>query len=466
MKSNLILLHLLLSLAVLTAGCSTEDSVSPTGGTEVVDDLEIPDWSEATHGNIVDPDYDEVFEENAVKRLDIEIAASDWQDMLDDMTARYGSFGSGGRPRGGDDDNPIWAPSTITYEEIDWYKVGIRFKGNSSLSASWGSGIMKLPFKLDFDEFEDTYPQIEDQRFHGFKQLSLSSGYDDPSLIREKVVADIFREAGLASAHTVFCRLYIDHGEGPVYFGLYTMVEMVDDTVTEDQFAEDGGNLYKPEGTGASFASGTFTAEYFEKKSNEDAADWSDITALFSALHAGTRSTDPEAWRSGLESTLDVDVFLNWLSVNTVIQNWDTYGRMEHNYYLYNDPQTGLLNWIPWDNNEALQEGKQGGAVSFDFDDVDARWPLIRYLHADDVYHAQYVQRVQAAIDGPFSPARIIPIYQAAAALVEPYAIGVDGEQQGYTFLRSAGDFTQGISELISHVDEREAAAEDYIDRQ
>ena len=40
---------------------------------------------------------------------------------------------------------------------------------------------------------------------------------------------------------------------------------------------------------------------------------------------------------------------------------------MTHNYFLYNDPDTGKLNWIPWDNNEALLNGKQGGASSLDF---------------------------------------------------------------------------------------------------
>ena len=42
-------------------------------------------------------------------------------------------------------------------------------------------GILKLPFKLDFDEFEDDYPQIDNQRFYGFKKLSLKNNYDDQS---------------------------------------------------------------------------------------------------------------------------------------------------------------------------------------------------------------------------------------------------------------------------------------------
>lgn len=39
----------------------------------------------------------------------------------------------------------------------------------------------------------------------------------------------------------------------------------------------------------------------------------------------------------------DVDGFLRYLAVNGIIQNWDTYGRMVHNYFLYNAPETGKL---------------------------------------------------------------------------------------------------------------------------
>ena len=86
-------------------------------------------------------------------------------------------------------DNPSFVPCEVFYnadgDENDmkeWYKVGIRFKGNSSL---YNANSNKLPFKLDFDEFEDTYPEIENQRFYGFKQLNLKSNYNDESEMRE-----------------------------------------------------------------------------------------------------------------------------------------------------------------------------------------------------------------------------------------------------------------------------------------
>ncbi|MDF1551327.1 MAG: CotH kinase family protein, partial [Bacteroidales bacterium] len=199
----------------------------------------------------------------------------------------------------------------------------------------------------------------------------------------------------------------------------------------------------------------------FEKKTNEDDADWSDIQSLFAALHDDTRISDPAMWRANLESIFDAEVFLKYLAINTVIQNWDTYGIMTHNYYLYNNPDNSKLTWIPWDNNEALQNGKMGGALALDFSNIQTgSWPLIEYLYADDGYKAKYDQFLKEIIDGPFEVSSIQAIYTKYSALVEPY---VTSEREGYTFLNGSGDFQQAILELNQHVLVRKLAVEGYL---
>ena len=220
-------------------------------------DFEITDWTTETHSNEAVPDFDKIFPDNEVQRMDIVISEDNWDVMIDDMTDLYGTFGASTRNTDFLDENPVYVNASVFYDDTEWYKVGVRFKGNSSLVSSWGSGILKLSFKLDFDEFEDEYPQIDNQRFYGFKQLSLKNNYDDPSMLREKVAADIYKGAGLAMPHTAFYEVYVDHGDGPTYFGLYTLVEEVDDTVLETQFSNGEGNLYKPDGDAASFAAAT-----------------------------------------------------------------------------------------------------------------------------------------------------------------------------------------------------------------
>lgn len=428
--------------------------------------FETTDWTEATHSKDVDPNINEVFVDTEVKRFDFVVSADRWQSMLDDMTAKYGEFGQG---RGGGglietDEDPVFVPADVYYKGKQWYQVGIRFKGNSSLQGSWQNGILKLSFKMDFDEFEDDYPQIDNQRFYGFKKFSLKNNFDDRSQLREKVAADVFAKAGLAVSHTAFYTLYVDHGNGPEYFGLYTLVEEVDGEVLDTQFSSDDGNLYKPEDLGADFVEASFSEEAFEKKTNEDDADWSDIQTLFSALHDDTANTDPATWRLNLESVFNVDGFLKYLAVNGIIQNWDTYGRMTHNYYLYNDPETSKLTWIPWDNNEALQNGKQGGALALDFANIQANsWPLIEKLYADSVYRAQYNAYLQEVIDNAFQTAATQALYDNYSTLVEPYATA---EVAGYSFLNGANDFYNAITELKAHASSRNTAVVTYLNGQ
>lgn len=451
------------------------DTTQTSGDDDVIldTDFETTDWTDESHSNSADPNFDEVFDDTQIKRLDFVVTPERWQSMLDDMTATYGEFGGstagpgGGRPQGGNstlldnDEDPVFVPAEVFYNSKQWYRVGIRFKGNSSLQGSWQAGILKLSFKMDFDEYEDSYPQIDNQRFYGFKKFSLKNNFEDLSMMREKIATDIFRNAGVPVSHTAFYTLYIDHGNGPEYFGVYTLVEEVDGSVLDTQFSSDDGNLYKPEEGSANFVAGTFSAGDFEKKTNEDDEDWSDVMALFTALHA---DTEPAVWREELESVFDVDGFIRYLAVNGIIQNWDTYGRMIHNFYMYNDPDTGKLTWIPWDNNEALQVGKQGGALALDFSNLDsAQWPLIDKIYSDEVYKERYDNYLADVMSNAFETTSVQAAYDNYSSLIAPYATT---ELSGFSFLNSGNDFTIAVDTLKSHAASRATAVNEYLNMQ
>ena len=468
-------------------------------------DLTVAETSEiesSQENSADDPDYDLVFPQDGVNEITITISPDNWSLMMDDMTDLYGEKGisqragpaenqsqppqigqrdkplpgniQGGakvdnRPgmamKGGNDDqNPTWVEAEITFNGESWEHVGIRFKGNSSLKSIWGSDSYKLPFKLDFDEFEDEYPETEDQRFYGFKQISFSANFHDDSLLREKIAADLFREAGIVSAQTAFYAVSIDYGEGPVYIGLYTAVEVVDDTVIETQFSDDSGNVYKPEGAGASFTAGSFSEASFDKETNQDEDDYSDILVLFDTLHDQSRMTDPESWRQNLESIFDVDTFLNWLAVNTIIQNWDVYGAIGHNYYLYNDPDSGQLVWIPWDHNESLKS-KQGmrPSASFGLDEYSDDWPLISYLRDDPIYYQRYLEYMESFLDEVFTINQLEERLEAYHDLISPYVMD---EDPSFTLVQSPAAFERSVDDLMQHIRLRITAAESFLEEQ
>lgn len=478
-----------------------EPAAAPQG-----DDEERPmSWTDATHGNKVDPNYDVVFPGDAVNTLTITIAPDDWAAMQADMEDIYAStlyirkailaagpdlskeerdklflqlFAQRARERDADaarvtateeltgtvaveagrkqlvtNRSPMWVPATITFQDREWTHVGVRYKGASSLGP-YIMGEMRLPFKFDFDEFEDDYPEIKNQRFFGFKELSLANNHEDLAGMRDTLVYEILAEAGLPSLRTAPYEIVLNYGEGPVRLGLYTMVEVVDDTGVRSYFGSDDGNIYEGEGYGVSLATqdSHLLEDSFEKKNNEDEEDWADIWALYDALNSEKRTSDPEGWRAGLEAIFDVDGFLEWLGIAAVVGHGDTYGAAYHNFYLYNNPETDRLNWVSWDHNLALRTDL-ASLATLDKADVTGAWPLIRYLLDDPVYWDRYVELMAQNFATVLAPDALIAKIRSHAGLIAPVA----------TRDMSAEAYDAAVQELVDFVEARAKDVEAFL---
>lgn len=471
------------------------------------------------------PDYGRVFPHASVNRLDIKMAAADWDALLADMTSISGTRGGqiigggaqppgagqqpgfgfnqpavaacaglteaaacsigapavagrcvqigpgqlacaalpaggvapgggggvGGAPGGGanqgrDDAellsrNPMYVPVDLSFDGEVFRHVGFRFKGNSSLVNSWRSGTDKMPFRLNIDGLESRFEDARDQTFFGFTNLSFGNGALDSSYVRNKVVTDLFRDAGLAVARVAFVRVYLDRGAGPLYLGLYSMAEVPDPPFLERLFGSDDGNLYKPNGTGGRWT--VFNANNFPKRTNEEDADWTDIQDAIAAVNASR--ADRDTWRRRIEARFDVNGFLRWLAGNTILGNFDAYGGLTaHNYYLYGSTRhRDKLFWIPWDHDLAMSGfggagGIGGGPATANIDlfhaAVATSWPLIRLFMDDPVYRAAYRAHVVDLLATVLDPARVGAIVRSEQARIAPFVVGAEPEQPGRTF--------------------------------
>lgn len=434
----------------------------------------LEDWTEETHGENATPNYDVVFNQNEVLRIDLVIESDYWDAMQEDLTSIVGTGGGGPGGGGFSSQTPLYVPAQMYFNDKQWYDVGLRYKGNSSLSSAYQQGNGKLPLRIEMNHFENDNPNITGQTFYGFQQLSLSSGYKDESLVREKIAADVFRAFGVPAPQTAFYRVYIDHGDGPTYFGLYTMVEVVfDKPMLDTQFGNSYGNCYKPDSDAARLNDVSALSTVDMPNKTNEGASFDDITTLINTLLSDDRTNNPTQWRSNLESIIDMDMYLKYLAANTTMKNWDTYGRMTHNYYLYNNPNVNKFTWIPWDNNETFTDGPGGGggpgggmsALSFDFNEIMTTqfdtWPMITYVYNDAVYKAQYDAYIDAFIADAFSVSNMTTRFTNAHNLVQQYVNGTDGEIDGYTFTTST-DFDNSLSTLINFVNTQVTDAANY----
>jgi spore coat protein H len=472
-------------LVSATGACKRDDSVSCDGDPPGVTR---PDtWTRRSHCRGVAPDYDEVFDDGVLHEFRISVSSADYKAMMDDMDEKF-SGSSTSMPDLDALPAPIWVPATVRYGGRMWTGVGMRWKGHASLKGAWNSGIRKLSFLLTFDYFEDSRPEILDQRFFGFKKLVFSNAYNDPSLIREKVAAEVFRAAGVPVARSAFAPIYLDWGKGSVYLGLYAMIEDPSDAMLDVQFGDgdtEDGNLYKPWGDAARWLGeddvdggpGGWQKDvesHFEKGTDALPADWSDIEAVVEKLHR--ERNVPAQWRADLEEDFDVRSFIKTLAANQVIMNWDSYGCMHHNYYLYSNPADhGRFVWFPWDLNEAMLYREKDGCpepgsvmldeiVNGDENDAeyDTNWPLIRFVLRDSVYLAAYKDELRAVLGGPFAQKTVVAMMRKYHDLVAPYVVGPDAvERFPYTNTTAngfKGSLTDGNDALVPHVAARRAA--------
>ena len=301
--------------------------------------------------------------------------------------------------------------------------------------------------------------------------------------------------AELPAAETAFYRVTLDYGAGPVDLGIYTGIEVVDDTV-DRVFGGDSGNIYEGDGSAATFAAGTLEQikNSFQKENNKQAADWSDVEKLYGVLHSAERTSDATAWRAKQESAFEVDGFLKWLVLAATLQHWDSYGAMAHNYYLYNNPANDKLTWISWDHNLVLGAspfpgggglpdaagcafpggaakpdgfaaspeefapmggagglpGMGMGSVTFDKAEIGASWPLIRFLLDDPTYNARYVGFLKDIGGSLFLPDRLAAQVQKLAALVGPYAAKDGGQSQYGAAVQSLNATIKGRAQALA----------------
>ncbi|MBT3220858.1 MAG: hypothetical protein HN348_17375, partial [Proteobacteria bacterium] len=214
--------------------------------------------------------------------------------------------------------------------------------------------------------------------------------------------------------------------------GVYVMIEQVDKAYLERNFGSGEGNLYK-----ASFGFDTMwqgpNPELYqdigaEKKTNEEENDWSDIVELLDILN----NTPDDEFPDEIEGILNVDGFLSYLAANAVLSNMDSLVGDSCNFYLYNNPSTGLFELIPWDLNGAfgnhnVSHESGNGLTADEMIALDIEEPvtqgeehlLIERVLAVDDYMDAYLDKVADLVAGEFSPTQMNASFDDMHGVIE-----------------------------------------------
>ena len=120
---------------------------------------------------------------------------------------------------------------------LDDTYVGIRAKGNTSLSMVQSYGNRRYSFKVEFDHYGSA------KSYHGLDKLSLNNIIQDTTYMKDYLTYTLMRSFGVAAPLCSYVQVSVNGSE----WGLYLAVEGVEDSFLSRNYGSAQGQLYKPD---------------------------------------------------------------------------------------------------------------------------------------------------------------------------------------------------------------------------
>ena len=266
----------------------------------------------------VDP-TDQLFDPGHVLEVTITLDAADWEQLRNEPE----QIGLPDDTCAADTDVEAytWFHADIDVDGTTVTDVAVRKKGNLGSLSTTRPGL-----KVDIHEY------VTSQRLFGMKHLTLNNNNQDDTLISQCLGYGLFAAADIPAPRCSFAHVTVN-GED---LGIYTNVESIKPDFLERHFADENGHLYE---SGGDFTPGGVGG--FQPKS--DPVDCTDLDAVVDALAA---PADQRAERVG--AVVDLDEFSRYWAMEVITSHWDGYANNRNNYYFYDDPTSGRLQFIPW----------------------------------------------------------------------------------------------------------------------
>ncbi len=235
-----------------------------------------------------------------------------------------------------------WAHADLNANGKAYKNIGVRYKGNGSYVSS--ANALKRNLKIEIDHYDT------DQRFHGYRTITLNAGAIDASRLRESLAYSVFRAAGVPAPRTAFARVTLTVADkyDKEYLGLYTFVEHVDKAFLKEHFKDNSGLLMKPERLRGIDYLGDDWSKYKPRYLPKRAPTPEEAERIVAFAKLISKADDA-TFQKEVGTYLDVDNFLRFIAVTTMLPNTDSFLTTGHNYFIYLHPKTKKLAFMPWD---------------------------------------------------------------------------------------------------------------------
>ena len=374
-----------------------------------------------------------LFDHNQVTEIEISMPEEDWNEMLADALSEE------------------YFECQVTVGGKTFYRVGIRPKGNTSLSSvAMDPNNNRYSFKLEFDHF------VDGQTCFGLDKLALNNSYADNSNMKEALIYDMFQFLDADAPLYNYSKITLN-GE---YWGVYLAIEGIEDSFMMRNYGMEDGHLYKPdnmnrdpnEKAGGGFGRGgganlnytddsldSYSSIWYGAVSDSKESDHQRVVTALKAISEG----------ENIEQYMDVDNLLRYMAVHNFSVNEDSLsGMMAHNYYLYE--ANGRLNIIPWDYNLSLggmggMGGNRGGQgattmINEPIDDTYQGTRFFDYLLKNETYLERYHEYYNRLMNEYFESGLFEETYQRIHSQIDELVKEDPNQMCSYEDYQTAAD--------------------------
>jgi spore coat protein CotH len=233
--------------------------------------------------------------------------------------------------------------ATLRWDTESWL-VGLNLKGNTSFRDI----DHKASFKIDLGEFEDS-------SFFGVRRLTLNNMIQDRSKLTEALVYGLYATMGLPAPQRGYACVTVNGAD----YGLYSIVETMDEQFLERAFDDPNGNLYDRQGEG-DLDQGHWRYFEVEEQGDGDGEPLADIHELVGELEAS------ESALSVFEAQFDSDALLTAMAIDIALSAPDSYTLNTNNFLLYHELEPGRWWLLPWGMDQAFSGDADAVTMSGD----------------------------------------------------------------------------------------------------
>ena len=160
-------------------------------------------------------------------------------------------------------ENEEYAPCDVVIDGESVKNVGIRAKGNTSLSQVSAMNSSRYSFKIEFDHYDGA------KSYHGLDKLCLNNTIQDTTYMKDYLTYQLMGSFGADAPLCSYINITVNGGD----WGLYLAVEGVEESFLQRNYGSNYGELYKPDNLGFGGGRGNGRNFNFEDFAEENGWD-------------------------------------------------------------------------------------------------------------------------------------------------------------------------------------------------